>query len=75
MPKGLLDKLTREEILDLIAYIAEGRPESAGLPGRPRPRRAPSIEPPAACGVAYAASGRQRSLTNRLTGRYSVTRT
>ena len=22
MPKGLLDKLTREEILDLIAYIA-----------------------------------------------------
>ena len=24
MPKGLLDKLTREEILDLIAYIAAG---------------------------------------------------
>ena len=22
MPKGLLDKLTREEILDLIAYLA-----------------------------------------------------
>lgn len=22
MPKGLLDKMTREEILDLIAYIA-----------------------------------------------------
>ena len=22
MPKGLLDKLTREEILDLIAYVA-----------------------------------------------------
>ena len=22
MPKGLLDKLTREEILDLVAYIA-----------------------------------------------------
>jgi len=24
MPKGLLDKLTREEILDLIAYIVSG---------------------------------------------------
>jgi hypothetical protein len=24
MPKGLLDKLTREEILDLIAYVASG---------------------------------------------------
>ncbi len=24
MPKGLLDKLTREEILDLIAYVAAG---------------------------------------------------
>ena len=24
MPKGLLDKLTREEILDLVAYIAAG---------------------------------------------------
>ncbi len=24
MPKGLLDKLTREEILDLLAYIAAG---------------------------------------------------
>ncbi len=24
MPKGLLDKLTREEILDLVAYIASG---------------------------------------------------
>ena len=24
MPKGLLDKLTREEILDLISYIAAG---------------------------------------------------
>ena len=22
MPKGLLDKLTREEILDLVAYVA-----------------------------------------------------
>ncbi len=22
MPKGLLDKLTREEVLDLVAYIA-----------------------------------------------------
>jgi hypothetical protein len=28
MPKGLLDKLSREEILDLIAYvIARGNPE------------------------------------------------
>ena len=26
MPKGLLDKLTREEILDLISYIAAGDP-------------------------------------------------
>ena len=24
MPKGLLDKLTREEILDLVAYVASG---------------------------------------------------
>ncbi len=24
MPKGLLDKLTRDEILDLVAYIAAG---------------------------------------------------
>ena len=24
MPKGLLDKLTREEILDLVAYVAAG---------------------------------------------------
>ena len=24
MPKGLLDKLTREEILDLVSYIAAG---------------------------------------------------
>ena len=24
MPKGLLDKLTREEILDLVAYIVAG---------------------------------------------------
>ena len=28
MPKGLLDKLTREEILDLVAYIvARGDPK------------------------------------------------
>ena len=24
MPRGLLDKLTREEILDLVAYVARG---------------------------------------------------
>jgi hypothetical protein len=24
MPKGLLDKLTREEILDLVAYVVAG---------------------------------------------------
>lgn len=30
MPKGLLDKLTREEILDLISYITAG-----GDPGHP----------------------------------------
>ena len=37
MPKGLLDKLTREEILDLIAYVAAGG-ESAqpAVPGRAR---------------------------------------
>ncbi len=34
MPKGLLDKLTREEILDLIAYIAaKGEPAQPALPG------------------------------------------
>ena len=32
MPKGLLDKLTREEILDLIAYIAaRGRRQGPAL--------------------------------------------
>jgi hypothetical protein len=30
MPKGLLDKLTREEILDLLAYVvARGDPKAA----------------------------------------------
>ncbi|HEY1859474.1 MAG TPA: hypothetical protein VGG61_03925, partial [Gemmataceae bacterium] len=34
MPKGLLDKLTSEEILDLIAYIAaRGEPEHALFKG------------------------------------------
>jgi hypothetical protein len=34
MPKGLLDKLTREEILDLIAYIvARGDARSALFQG------------------------------------------
>ena len=34
MPKGLLDKLTREEILDLLAYIAAGGdPEHAVFKG------------------------------------------
>lgn len=31
MPKGLLDKLTREEILDLLAYIASGANPQAPL--------------------------------------------
>jgi putative heme-binding domain-containing protein len=30
MPKGLLDKLTRDEILDLVAYVAAGGNESKG---------------------------------------------
>ena len=34
MPKGLLDKLTREEVLDLIAYVASrGDPNSPLLTG------------------------------------------
>jgi hypothetical protein len=34
MPKGLLDKMTSEEILDLIAYIASrGDPEHALFKG------------------------------------------
>jgi hypothetical protein len=34
MPKGLLDKLTREEILDLVAYvIARGDPKSKVFQG------------------------------------------
>ena len=37
MPKGLLDKLTREEILDLIAYIAARG--DAKVPALPRPAR------------------------------------
>ena len=38
MPKGLLDKLTREEILDLIAYIAaRGDARAPTLPRRARP--------------------------------------
>jgi hypothetical protein len=28
MPKGLLDKLTRDEVLDLIAYVAARGQES-----------------------------------------------
>ena len=34
MPKGLLDKLSREEILDLIAYVASrGNPHDAVFEG------------------------------------------
>jgi putative heme-binding domain-containing protein len=34
MPKGLLDKLTREEILDLVAYVASGAdPKSPDFQG------------------------------------------
>jgi putative heme-binding domain-containing protein len=34
MPKGLLDKLTREEILDLVAYVASGaEPKSPEFQG------------------------------------------
>ena len=29
MPKGLLDKLTREEIVDLVAYVASRGDERA----------------------------------------------
>ncbi len=54
MPKGLLDKLTREEILDLIAYVSsrgkrehevfrgEGRTSTAAAPHRAG-TRAPRI--------------------------------
>jgi hypothetical protein len=31
MPKGLLDKLTRDEVLDLIAYVAARGQESSCL--------------------------------------------
>ena len=31
MPKGLLDKLTAEEILDLVAYVASGGNEQNKL--------------------------------------------
>jgi hypothetical protein len=34
MPKGLLDKLTRDEILDLVAYVvAGGDPKNALFQG------------------------------------------
>ena len=34
MPKGLLDKLTREEVLDLLAYvIAGGNPKHKSFQG------------------------------------------
>jgi len=34
MPKGLLDKLSRDEILDLIAYVAaRGNPEDPLVQG------------------------------------------
>ena len=37
MPKGLLDKLTCEEVLDLLAYIiSRGDAAEPGLPGRGR---------------------------------------
>jgi hypothetical protein len=38
MPKGLLDKLTREEILDLVAYVVSRGDEKAAVyhgPGHP----------------------------------------
>jgi putative heme-binding domain-containing protein len=36
MPKGLLDKLTRDEILDLIAYVAAGgQPNGRAFQGMP----------------------------------------
>jgi hypothetical protein len=31
MPKGLLDKLTRDEVLDLIAYVAARGSEASAL--------------------------------------------
>ena len=31
MPKGLLDKLTRDEVLDLVAYVAARGEESSAL--------------------------------------------
>jgi hypothetical protein len=31
MPKGLLDKLTRDEVLDLVAYVAARGEESSTL--------------------------------------------
>jgi len=64
MPAGLLDKLTREEILDLVAYVASpGDPESTvfsggsdhahagpGHRGPPRNRRPRGTAAPAAVG-------------------------
>jgi len=38
MPKGLLDKLTREEILDLVAYVATGVTQESALCEWPRAR-------------------------------------
>ena len=31
MPKGLLDKLTRDEVLDLVAYVTARGEESSAL--------------------------------------------
>ena len=47
MPKGLLDKLTREEILDLVAYVAARGDAKSPLfqGGRPRRTRTPTAGP------------------------------
>ncbi len=48
MPKGLLDKLSRDEVLDLIAYVAARGQESSSLfspDGCPHHEPAPSVKP------------------------------
>ena len=51
MPKGLLDKLTREEILDLIAYLTARESAASAVPQRGPFARAFTLKP-VACGLA-----------------------
>ena len=65
MPKGLLDKLTRDEILDLVAYVAAGGKQDHGASAQtrtttmstPRPKSTRQARRATATGVKNGAMG------------------